>query len=55
MKENIPLCIKWFFIIIIGAFLYKIIMDFLRNDSIKELLRNLSYQETTNKVMDNLE
>jgi hypothetical protein len=35
--------------------LYKIIIDFLRNDSIKELLRRLSYQETTNKVMDNLD
>lgn len=35
--------------------MYKIIIDFLRNDSIKELLRRLSYQETTNKVMDNLD
>ena len=40
---------------IIGAFLYKTIIDFLRNDSIEELLQRLSYQETTNKVMDNLD
>ena len=48
-------CTLYGFVVIIGAFLYKIIIDFLRNDSIEELIRRLSYQETTNEVMDNLD
>ena len=42
-------------LIIVSAWLFKVIMDFLRNDSTKELLKRISYQEKTNIVMDNLD
>ena len=55
VNENKSFILKSSALSIISACLFKVIIDFLRNDSIKELLKRIAYQETTSIVMDNLD
>jgi len=37
--------LKYGLIVIIGSWQFKLVIDFLRNDSIKELLKRITYKE----------